>query len=315
MNMMSAVRIHSYGDPGVLTLEQAPRPTAGAGEVLIRVHATAINPFDAAVRAGFMVDYFNHQLPLILGTDAAGVVEEVGPGVEGFSPGDEVFARGGVSRDGSYAEFVAVAADDVALKPRSLDFVHAATIPHVTLTAWQALYEAAGLTEGQTALIHGAAGGVGHVAVQLAKLRGARVIGTGSTNVDFLDELGVDQIVDYSTSRFEDVIEEGSVDVVLDTVGDDSQERSWSLLKPGGMLVSAVRPPSEEAALAHGVRQHMVYSVPPIRPTLTEVASLVDTGKLVPEVSKILPLSEMKTGHELIETRHTRGKIGVQVTG
>ncbi|HEU4319181.1 MAG TPA: NADP-dependent oxidoreductase [Acidimicrobiia bacterium] len=314
MNMMNAVRIHAYGDPGVLTFEQAPRPTAGAGEVLIRVHATSINPFDAAVRAGYMVDYFNHQLPLILGTDAAGVIEEIGPGVDGFSPGDEVFARGGVSRDGSYAEFITVAADDVAKKPRSLDFVHSAAIPHVTLTAWQALYEAAGLAEGQTVLIHGAAGGVGHVAVQLAKLRGATVIGTGSTNVDFLGELGVDQIVDYSTSRFEDEIDEGSVDVVLDTVGDDSQERSWPLLKTGGMLVSAVRPPSEEAASAHGVRQDMVYSVPPIGPTLTEVATLVDTGKIVPEVSRILPLSDVKTGHELIETRHTRGKIAVQIT-
>ncbi len=312
--MMNAVRIHGYGDPGVLTFEQAPRPTPGVGEVLVRVQATSINPFDAAVRAGYMVDYFNHELPLILGTDVSGIVEEVGPGVEDLTPGVEVYGRAGVSRDGSYAEYVAVAADDIAIKPESLDFVHAAAIPHVLLTAWQALYEAAGLTEGQTALIHGAAGGVGHFAVQLARLRGAKVIGTGSTNVDFLDELGVDQVIDYSTTRFEDVVSERSVDVVLDTVGDDSQERSWSLLKPGGMLVSAVRPPSEDSALDHGVRQHMVYSTPPIGPTLTEVAALVDSGKLAPEVSRILPLSDVKTGHELIEARHTRGKIGVQVT-
>jgi NADPH:quinone reductase-like Zn-dependent oxidoreductase len=313
MDMMRAVRIHGYGSPGVLTFEQAPRPMPGAGEVLIRVKATSINPFDAAVRAGYMAEYFNHELPLILGTDVAGIVVEIGPGVERLSPGDEVYGRGGVTRDGSYAEHVAVAADDVAIKPDSLDFVHAAAIPHVMLTAWQALYEAAGLTEGQTVLLHGAAGGVGHVAVQLAKLRGARVIGTGSTNFDFLDELGVDQPIDYSITRFEDVVGEGSVDVVLDTVGDDTQERSWSLLKPGGMLVSTVRPPSEDSALANGVRQHMVYSTPPIGQTLTEVAALVDAGKIVPEVSRIIPLSEMKMGHELIETRHTRGKIGVQV--
>lgn len=312
--MMNAVRIHGYGDPGVLTFEQAPRPTPGVGEVLVRVQATSINPFDAAVRAGYMVDYFNHELPLILGTDVSGLVEEVGPGVEDLTPGVEVYGRGGVYRDGSYAEYVAVAAEDVAVKPESLDYVHAAAIPHVLLTAWQALYEAAGLTEGQTVLIHGAAGGVGHFAVQLARLRGAKVIGTGSTNVDFLDELGVDQVIDYSTTRFEDVVSERSVDVVLDTVGDDSQERSWSLLKPGGMLVSAVRPPSEDSALDHGVRQHMVYSTPPIGPTLTEVAALVDSGKLAPEVSRILPLSDVRTGHELIEARHTRGKIGVQVT-
>ena len=314
MNTMDAVRIHSYGGPEVLTFEQAPRPTPGEGEVVIAVHATSINPFDAAVRAGYMADYFGHVLPLILGTDAAGIVEEVGPGVQGLSPGDEVYARGGVSRDGSYAEYVAVAADDVAMKPKSLDFTHAAAIPHVVLTAWQALYEAGNLREGQTALIHGAAGGVGHIAVQLAKLRGAKVIGTASTNIDFLEELGVDQAIDYRTKPFEDVVGQGSVDVVLDTVGDDTLDRSWSLLKPDGMLVSTVRPPSEETALAHGVRQHMVYAPPPIGPTLTEVGALVDSGLITPEVSRVVELSDVRTGHELIETRHTRGKIGVHVT-
>jgi len=311
MATMNAVRIHRYGGPEVLTFEEAPRPVAHAGEVLIRVHATSVNPFDSVVRAGYVTDYFDHELPLILGTDAAGIVEEVGAGVEGFSAGDEVYARGGVSRDGAYAEYVAVPADDVANKPESLDFIHAAALPHVILTAWQALIEEGNLSEGQTALIHGAAGGVGHVAVQLAKLHGAKVIGTASINLDFLEELGVDQAIDYSTTRFEEVVRD--VDIVLDTMGGDTLERSWSVLKPGGMLVSAVQPPSEETAQAHGVRQAMIYSAPPIGPTLTEVATMVDAGKITPEVSRVLPLADIRQGHELIETRHTRGKIAIQV--
>jgi NADPH:quinone reductase-like Zn-dependent oxidoreductase len=311
MAMMNAVRIHRYGGPDVLTYEEAQRPVAPAGEVLIRVHATSVNPFDTVVRAGFATDYFDHKLPLILGTDAAGTVEEVGGGVEMFSPGDEVYARAGVSRDGSYAEYVAVPADDVAKKPKSLDYIHAAALPHVILTAWQALLVAGNVSEGQTVLIHGAAGGVGHVAVQLAKLQGAQVIGTASINIDFLDELGVDQVINYSTTRFEDVV--GDVDVVLDTMGGDTLDRSWSVLKPGGMLVSAVQPPSEETAVAKGVRQAMIFSAPPIGPTLTEVAAMVDEGKLRPEVSRVLPLADIRQGHELIETRHTRGKIAIQV--
>lgn len=311
MTTMNAVRIHRYGGPEVLTYEEAPRPVAQGGEVLVRVHATSVNPFDTVVRAGYVTDHFDHKLPLILGTDAAGIVEEVGAGVEGFSAGDEVYTRAGVSRDGAYAEYVAVPADDVANKPESLDFIHAAVLPHVILTAWQALIGAGNLSEGETALIHGAAGGVGHVAVQLAKLHGAKVIGTASINLDFLEELGVDQAIDYSTTRFEEAVRD--VDIVLDTIGGDTLERSWSVLKPGGMLVSTVQPPSEETALANGVRQAMVYSAPPIGPTLTEVATMVDAGKIKPEVSRVLRLADIRQGHELIETRHTRGKIAIQV--
>ena len=156
----------------MLSYEEAPRPSAGAGEVIIRVHATTVNPFDCAVRAGYMAGYFDYTLPLIPGTDVSGIVEEVGDGVSAFAPGDSVYARAGVIRDGAYAEYVVAPATDVAAKPKSLDYVHAAAIPHAILTAWQALIEAAQLAKGQTVLIHGAAGGVGHVAVQLARLRG-----------------------------------------------------------------------------------------------------------------------------------------------
>jgi NADPH:quinone reductase-like Zn-dependent oxidoreductase len=311
MLAMKAIRIHAYGGTNVLVHEDAPRPAAGAGEVLIRLYATTVNPFDCAVRAGFLAGYFNHTLPLIPGTDVSGIVEDVGAGVTSFARGDSVYARAGVTRDGAYAEYVAVPASDVAAKPKSLDHIHAAAIPHAVLTAWQALIEAANLTKGQTVLIHGAAGGVGHMAVQLARLRGAKVIGTASVNLSFLRELGVDEAIDYSTTPFETVVHD--VDVVLDLVGGDTQQRSWAVLRPGGILVSTVQPPDAETATAHGVRQQFVASSPPIGKALTEIAKLIDAGQIRPEVSGILPLQEVRQAHELIESRHMRGKLVLQI--
>jgi NADPH:quinone reductase-like Zn-dependent oxidoreductase len=308
---MKAVRIHAYGGADILAYEDAPRPTLRDGEVLIRVHATTVNPFDCAVHAGYVSAYFNYTFPLILGTDVSGVVEDVGAGVTSFAPGDNVYARAGVTRDGAYAEYVAVPASDVAAKPQSLDHIHAAAIPHVTLTAWQALIEAASLTTGQTILIHAAAGGVGHIAVQLAKWRGANVIGTASVNLDLLHDLGVDEAINYTTTPFENAAHD--VDVVLDTVGGDTQQRSWSVLKPGGILVSTVQAPSEEMAAAHGVRQYFVSSSPPIGKTLAEVATLVDAGQIKPVVSAVFPLHKARQAHEIIEGRHGRGKIVLQV--
>lgn len=309
---MKAVHIHDYGGLDVLHYEEeAPRPVPGPGEVLIRVHATTMNPFDCAVRAGYMGQYFNYTFPLILGTDVAGLVEEVGPGVSELSPGDVVYTRAGVYRDGAHAEHVLAIAADVVAKPASLDFVHAAALPHVTLTAWQGLIEFADIGEGQTVLIHAAAGGVGHVAVQLAKWRGAKVIGTASVNLPFLDELGVDQAIDYSTTAFEDVVKD--VDVVLDLLGGETQQRSWQVLKPGGILLSTVQPPSQEIAQAHGVRQRMIGTSPPVRKVLTEAAKMVEQGKLKPHVSAVLPLTEIRKAHAMIEGRHTRGKIVLQV--
>lgn len=311
MSDMKAVRIHSYGGVDVLVHENAPRPTPGAGEVLVRVIATSVNPFDCAVRAGYLAGYFNHTLPLILGTDVSGVIETVGAGVTAFKPGDSVYARAGVTRDGAYAEYVVIAASDVAAKPLSLDHVHAAALPHVTLTAWQALFELAQLTSSQTVLIHGAGGGVGHMAVQLARWRGAKVIGTASANLDLVRELKVDQAIDYAAAPFENSV--SGVDVVLDIAGGDVQERSWKVLKPGGILVSTVQAPSPETAAAHGMRQAMVYSAPPIGETLTQVAALVDAGTLKPHVAAVMPLADVARAHTLIEGRHTRGKLVLQV--
>jgi NADPH:quinone reductase-like Zn-dependent oxidoreductase len=309
---MKAVRIHAYGGPEVLTYEEAPRPTAGDGEVLIRVHATSVNPFDCAVRAGYMAGYFKHTLPLIPGTDVAGVVEAVGAGVTSFAPGDEVYARAGVYRDGANAEYVVAATTDVAAKPHSIDLLHSAALPHVTLTAWQALIETAQIAAGQTVLIHGAAGGVGHIAVQLAHWRGAKVIGTASTHVDVLRELKVDEIINYATTPFESVVRD--VDVAIDTVGGDTQARSWAVLKRGGILVSTIQAPDAEMAASHDVRAAMVYAMPPIGPTLAQVAALVDGGQLRPIVSMVLSLSETRQAHVLVEGKHVAGKLVLQVT-
>jgi NADPH:quinone reductase-like Zn-dependent oxidoreductase len=311
MQSMKAVQVHAYGNSDVLLYGDVTRPVVQAGEVLIRVHATTVNPFDCAVHTGLIAGYFQYELPLIPGTDVSGVVEATGAGVEGLRKGDEVYARAGVTRPGAYAEYVTVPVADVALKPPSLDHIHAAALPHVTLTAWQALFVAGDLAAGQKVLIHGAAGGVGHVAVQLAKLRGATVIGTASVNIRFLSQLGVDQAINYAETPFESVVKD--VDIVLDTIGGDTQERSWGVLKPGGILISTVQPPSPETAAAHGVRQAFIATAPPIAETLTEVAALVEAGKLRPEVSHVLPLRQIQAAHGLLELRHTRGKIALQV--
>src|SRR5512139_412764 len=308
---MKAVRIHGYGSTDVLCYEEAPRPKPGEDEVLIRVFASSVNPFDCAVRAGYMNSYFNYILPLIPGTDVSGIIEEVGTNVTDLKPGDEVYTRAGVWRDGAYAEFVAVAAADVAFKPKTVDHFHAAALPHVTLTAWQALVEIANVAPGQKVLVHAAAGGVGHIAVQLSKLRGATTVGTASVNLDTLKELNVDETIDYSSTKFEDEVKD--VDVVLDLIGGDTQQRSWAIMRPGGILISTIQAPSEETAAAHGMRQNFITTAPPIKRVLTEVASLVDTGQLKPIISAILPLSEVAKGHEMIEGKHVHGKVVLAV--
>ena len=312
MSSMNAVRIHNYGPANVLTYEKAQRPVVADGEVLIRTYASSVNPIDCAARAGYMSGWYPYTFPLILGLDISGAVEEVGAGVTEFAPGDAVWARADPARCGAYAEFVSVAASEVAAKPKSLDHLHAAALPHVGLTSWRALMDAANLGKGQTILIHAAAGGVGSFAVQLAKARGAKVIGTASGgNMAFLRELGVDEAIDYTTTRFEDVVQQ--VDVVLDSVGGDTQERSWAVLKPGGILLSLVQPPSEESAAAHGVRQQFVGGFPPAGNILREIAALVDAGKIKPVIAAVHPLTDVAAVHDLVEGKRTRGKHVLQI--
>ena len=313
MENMKAVRVHNYGGPEVLRFEDAPRPAPGSGELLIRVYAASVNPLDWKVRAGYMKDYIPLPLPFTPGWDVSGVVEAVGSGVTKFKKGDEVYARPDITAhgNGAYAEYVVAKETETALKPKSIDHVHATTIPVGAVTAWRALFDAAGLKEGQKVLIHGAAGGVGSFAVQLAKWKGAHVIGTASSrNQAFLKELGVDEPVDYEKSRFEDVVHD--VDVVFDPIGGETQKRSWKALKKGGILVSIVAPPSEEEAKKYGARSAFL-SAKGGSSLLAELATLVDSGKIKPIVEKVLPLSEARQAHELNETGHARGKIVLKV--
>ena len=308
---MFAVRMHSYGGPEVLRYEKIPRPRAGVGEILIKVHAAGVNPVDWKIREGYLKQMANHTLPLIPGWDFSGVVDSSGPGAERFEEGDEVFGRGDLLRNGAYAEYLVMREEDVEYKPKSVDHIHAAAISLASLTAWQSLFEAANLQPGQSILIHAAAGGVGHFAVQLAKWAGARVIGTASKrNHDFLMELGIDEAIDYQTARFEDVV--SKVDVVLDAVGGDTQKRSWKTLAKGGILVSIVSQPSQDQADSYGVRQSFVF-VRNNATQLAEIADLVDSGLLTPTIETVLPLSEAHHAQELSQAGHTRGKIVLQI--
>lgn len=311
MQTMKAVRIHTYGGPEVLVHEEVPRPQPENGEVLVQVKAAAVNPVDWKIREGYLREMLPHQLPLILGWDVSGVVEETGPGVTRFRVGDEVFSRPDLLRDGTYAEYVVIREKEVAFKPKSLDHLHAAAIPLAGITAWKSLVEAAGVSSGHRVLIHGAAGGVGSYAVQLAKWRGAHVIATASAhNHDYLHGLGADQVVDYRSQRFEDVARD--VDAVFDTIGGDTQERSWQVLKKGGILVSIITPPPEEKAALHGVRQAFVF-IQPDAAVLAELARLVDGGKLRPYVESVLPLAEARRAQELSQGGHARGKIVLKI--
>jgi NADPH:quinone reductase-like Zn-dependent oxidoreductase len=309
---MKAIRIHKYGGPEVLQYEDAPRPEPQAGEVLVRVHAAGVNPIDWKVREGEMKDFWPHEFPLILGWDLSGVVEELGRGVSQFKIDDEVYGLPDPTRGGAYADYIVVRESELALKPNSLHHIRAAAVPLATLTAWQALFDTAQLQPDQRVLIHAGSGGVGHFAVQLAKWKGAYVFATASTkNQDLLRELGVDEPIDYTQQRFEAVAR--NIDVVLDTLGGETQERSWQVLKKGGALSSVVQPPSAEKAKELGVRAAFVASHPS-GAQLAEIAKIIEAGKLAPVINRILPLSEARRAHELSQSGHTHGKIALRVT-
>ena len=309
---MRAIRIHHYGGPEVLQDEEAPRPEPQAGEVLVRVHAAGVNPVDWKVREGHMKDFWPHKFPLVLGWDASGTVEEVGPGVSRFKIGDEVYSVTDPTRDGAYADYIVIREGELALKPNSLHHIRAAAVPLAALTAWQSLFDTAQLQPGQRVLIHAGSGGVGHLAVQLAKWKGAYVFATASTkNQDSLRELGVDQAIDYTKQRFEDAAR--NIDIVLDTIGGETQDRSWSVLRKDGFLVSIVQPPSEEKAEELGVRAVFVAGHPS-GTQLAKIAKIIDSGKLAPIIDRILPLSEAGRAHELSQSGHTHGKIVLRIS-
>jgi len=312
MATMKAVRFHSYGGPDVLVYEDAPKPEPAAGEVLVKVHATSVNPIDWKIRAGHLKGFRDYPLPFILGWDVSGVVESVGSGETGFKPGDEVYGRPDLGRSGAYAEYIAVKKDEIAPKPTRLNHVHSAAIPLVGLTAWQALFDAAGLTAGQKVLVHAAAGGVGHMAIQFAKLKDLYVAGTASGhNQEYLKQLGCDLPINYETTRFEDVVHD--YDAVVESMGGDVRTRSWKVLKKGGILVALIGPPpSEEDAKAHGVRASIIWGQAK-SDQLKEIARLADTGRVKPEIAAVFPLRDAAKAHQMSETEHVRGKIVLQV--
>jgi len=308
---VKAVQIHQYGEPAVLRLDEIPIPEPAAGEVLVRVHAASINPVDVKTRTGtrgLSGRYGTERFPLILGWDISGIVEQLGEGVTGFAVGDEVY---GMPRfpdvASAYAEYVTAPAAEIVHKPASIDHLQAAALPLVALTAWQALFKGTKLESGHKILVHAAAGGVGHIAVQIAKWKGAFVTGTASgRNEEFLAEIGVDQFVDYQTERFEDILSD--FDVVLDTMGGEVRERSWQVLKPGGIIVSIVGPPSAETAAQYGCRATSIL-VRPDREQLAQIAALVDEGKLKPNIDAVYPLEEAAQAYAHVARGHTRGKV------
>lgn len=307
---MKAIVVNEYGDASVLNYTDVKRPEPKEDEVLIKVRAAAVNPADWKIRDG-MGEQFGFKLPLILGGDISGIVEEVGLEVDNFKRGDAVYGITVSSLSGGYAEYAVAKTDAVAPKPGSLNFEEAASIPIAALTAWQAMFDLANLQSGQRILITGASGGVGSMAVQLAKAKGAFVIGTASgRNEEFVRALGADEFVDYTKQKFEEVVK--NVDVVFDAVGGDTCERAFQTLRKGGFLVTAVAFPSEEKAKQFGVTVARVFCHASAK-QLAEINQLIGEGKFKTHVETILPLTEVKRAHELSETGRTRGKIVLRI--
>ena len=308
---MKAIVIHEYGGPEVLKYEDVPRPEPKADQILIRMIAAGVNPVDGMIRSGMFAKNGNGAFPMVLGGDAAGIVERVGNKITKFKAGDPVFAYVSLDSGGGYAQYAVVPEREAAPKPTSLTYVEAAAVPIVALTAWQALIDTAKLNAGQTVLIHGGSGGVGSFAIQIAKARGAKVIATASAaNQDLLKQLGTDVAVDYTKQKFEDIAKD--VDVVLDSVGKDTLTRSYDVVKKGGIIVSFVARPNQSELEKHGIRG-VALSVEPNSGELAQIGKLIDEKKIRVIISQTFPLSEAKKAQEQVASGHTRGKIVLKV--
>ena len=307
---MKAVRVHRFGPPEVIALEDVPKPEPSNGEVVVEVKAAGIGPWDALIRSGKSA--LPQPLPLVLGSDLSGVIDSIGPGVEPFKVGDEVFGVTNEHFTGAYAEYALAKAAMIAPKPKSLNHTHAASVPVVAVTAWQMVFDFARLSSGQSVLIQGGAGNVGGYAVQFAKLAGALVIATTSAkDVSYVRSLGGVGVIDYRATRFEERVKE--IDAVIDTVGGDTLDRSYGVLKRGGIVVSSAAQPSNEKAEHHGVRA-VFFLVQVTTERLRKIAELIDAEKLRTEVGEVLWLDEARKGHEMLEgAPHRRGKIVIKV--
>jgi len=309
---MKAIRFHHYGGPDLLVLDDVPAPNLCAGEVLVRIQAAGVNPADYKFRAGWFKDFVNLTLPFIPGADFSGTVERVGPGVQGFKPGDEVFGMRDVQVGGSYAQYIAVRSDAIALKPRRLSHTQAAGVPLAALTAWSALFDHAELKRGQRVLIHAASGGVGVFAVQLAKLADTEVIATTSTdNVELVRSLGADQVIDYRIADFASTVKD--IDIVLDTLGGETQVKSMEVLRTDGLIVT-LQPPGIEAMLAKQLKvRTALVEVAANGKRIAKLASLLDDGVLTPIIDQVLPLAQAGQAHVRSESGRARGKIVLTV--
>lgn len=308
---MKAVRIHQYGDASQLVYEDAPLPALNRDDVLVRVIAASVNPVDWKIRDGHLSEMIQYNFPLTLGWDVSGIVESTGVDVTRFKVGDAVYSRPDVKRNGCYAEYVAVAEHELALKPNTISHVEAAALPLAGITAWEALFTTAKLEAGQRVLIHGGAGGVGSLAIQLAKHAGAIVYTTTSgRNVSLVQSLGATEVIDYERYAFNKELR--NMDVVFDTLGGSVQAASWDVLKPGGIMVSIYSKPSEEEAKKRGVRSAFIF-IEPSASILKEMGALVDDGKLRPIVGAEFTLEHAVQAHELSEAGHAVGKIVLYV--
>ncbi|SDW70659.1 NADP-dependent oxidoreductase [Paenibacillus sp. PDC88] len=312
--MIKAVRVHQYGGPEQLKLEHIPRPKPLAGEVLIRIYAAGVLPYDWKYRQGQFKQFRPAKFPYIPGSSFAGIIEEVGADVTDFRKEQAVFGR---SEKGTYAEYTTAPIKGLSLKPEKLTFDEAVTIPGSALTAWLTLFHNGGLMTGQRVLIHAAAGGFGMLAVQFAKWKGAHVIGTCSTNnVDFVHALGADTVIDYTSERIEQ--KASDVDLVIDTLGGQTLERSWSVVKQGGRLLSIVEEPSQEKAKERGIHviKPSLNSMPSPKKQQEisqQIAQLIVEGKIKSVINKKFPLHEVQQAHELSQTGHGRGRIVLHI--
>lgn len=308
--MTKLIRLHRFGGKEVLRTEEFDISQPDAGEVLVSVRAASVNPVDFKIRSGKYPAVRNDRLPYTLGRDISGIVERCGAQATRFKVGDEVFGVVGI-HGGGYSEHAVVSESALAARPPGLDHVHATAVPLAGLTAWQGLFRYGGLKEGQSVLIHGGSGGVGHFAIQFAKAIRARVLTTVSTdNVKFARELGADIVIDYKTQRFED--HASDLDMVFDLIDGETRERSWGLLKKGGALVSTLTDPSREKAAQLGVRA-LRYTVEADGSELAEIATLIVLGKVKPHVHKTFPLSAAADALASVEQGHSVGKVVLKV--
>lgn len=308
---MHAMVIDKYGEPEVFYAAELEPDAMGPEDLVIRIYATSVNPVDWKVRQGKLAPRLPSRFPAILGWDAAGIVVEVGSGVTQFNVGDPVFSRPAIHRPGTYAELTVVDQSLVARKPVNLTYLEAASIPLAGLTAWEALVEIGKIGAHHRVLVHGGGGGVGSYAVQLARAYGAEVIATASAaRRDDVRKLGATQVIDYQRESFADMVH--NVDLVFDTVGGSVQDQSYTVLKPGGTLVSIAKPPDPEVAKAHEVSAHWFFLEPDGK-KLEALGRLFEQGKMRPAIGHVFPLGEIGAAHRLSQEGHPQGKIGIVV--